>query len=541
MDGLNMTTLFSHTRRVAIALLACGAFAFATYADHHKNKTHHWPQAAGPNFNYHAKADHPPVRWSVARNENILWTTHLPEGGQSTPVVWGDRLFVMTMEPWPKESTEKPQGAGAVGHCLDANTGKLLWSVHLPGTKVMKYAGIYSDSSSASPVTDGKHVWFFNASGSMGCWDFDGHVVWTREFEPRTRHHTRQHEPILFGDTLFYVEVKNKVGANVGMHKDYAPGTDLTQYWTYIHALDKNTGKIKWVANDGTAVHSTATLGYLPNGKPALLHGRGGGHAPLEKPYGLSLTSLAPGEEGQTLWRHEIENGSSHYTSQWNQKYATWFDGPTHLVFDATTGQLLRTQNLQTNVTDYAFDEKTNAYVKRENVDVQTAQKGKGTPTTNMANLLLGDHHYFMSHDQYRLGRVNVETGRVEYIQAPLQIDRAKGQPDRMIWNPKQVTNDTLNSRGVDVGAIDPRSKGTGWGHVSAATPIAINDNIYVSTMTGLTYVLNAKAKNLNPKAILAINDLGPMGKTWSISQLAPVGNRIYAHTLKGVVCIGKE
>ncbi|MHC4993638.1 MAG: outer membrane protein assembly factor BamB family protein [Planctomycetota bacterium] len=518
------------------------ALVFLTTVNAHaENLTTAWPQAAGPRFNYHAKATAPPVSWSVARGENILWQTDLPEGGQSTPVVWGDRLFITTMEPWPGDDENPAQGAGARGYCLNADTGEVLWSVKLPGTKVMKYAGIFSDTSSPSPVTDGRHVWFFNAGGSMGCWDFDGQEVWRRRFEPRTRHHSRQHEPILFGDTIFYLEVKTKEGANVGMHKDYPAGTDTTKYWTHLHAIDKHTGKVKWIVQDGTAVHNTATLGFMRDGSPALMHGRGGGHAPLEKPYGLSLSSIAPGREGETIWRHDIAKGSSHYTAQWNAEYAVWFDGPTHLVFDTQTGEPLRRQDLQQGVTDYAFDEAKGRYVKTKNATVATAKRGNGAPITHMTNLLVGDYHYFMSHDQHRLGRVNVETGRVEYVQAPLQVVREKGAPDRMIWDPKEVTNDTRNSRGIDVGAVDKRSKGSGWGHVSAATPIAINDKVYLSSMTGLTYVIQADAEDLTPDAIVAINDLGPAGHTWSISQLAPAGNRIYARTLKGVVCIGKE
>ena len=507
------------------------------------SSTSNWPQSAGPNYNYQSSAQNPPVDWSVSRMENILWQTDLPEGGQSTPAIWGNRLFVTITKPWPEDADPnlEPEGTGAVGYCLNSDTGKILWSVSLSGTKVMKYAGIYSDSSSPSPITDGEHVWFFNASGSMGCWTFNGTVVWTREFEVRTRHHSRQHEPILYGDTLFYVEVKNKVGANVGMHKDYPEGTDLSQYGTYIHAIDKLTGKVKWLADDSTAVHNTAMLGFLPNGEPAVLHGRGGGHAPLEKPYGLSLTSLSPNAAGQTLWRHVIPKGSSHYTSMWNQRYVTWFDGPAHLVFDATSGELLRTQALQTDVTDYAFDSEAKSYVKHVHTEVTTARKGTGTPVTDMANLLVGDYHYFMSHDNFRLGRVNIETSRVEYVQVPLQVYRENGQPDRFIWEEKNVKNDTLNARGIDVGAVDPRSKKSGWGHVSAATPIAINDKVYVSTMTGLTYVLQADAKDFSPDSILAINDLGLGGHTWSLAQLATANNRIYAHTLKGIICIESD
>ncbi len=153
------------------------------------NKT--WPQAGGPSGQWIVKEGTAPVSWSVTQGRNVAWRTSLPEGGQSTVVVWNDRLFVTTNAPWPKDSEKKANGRDVVGYCLNAFNGKILWSVKLPGVRDMKYAGIFSDSTSPSPLTDGKHVWFFNASGYMGCWDLQGKAVWTRAWQPRQRHHSR--------------------------------------------------------------------------------------------------------------------------------------------------------------------------------------------------------------------------------------------------------------------------------------------------------------------------------------------------------------
>ena len=55
-----------------------------------------------------------------------------------------------------------------VGYCLDANTGKILWTVDLPGTDPVQTAGIFSDATAFAPIADGERVWFFNRCGSMG-------------------------------------------------------------------------------------------------------------------------------------------------------------------------------------------------------------------------------------------------------------------------------------------------------------------------------------------------------------------------------------
>src|SRR4051794_28963529 len=81
-----------------------------------------WPQAAGPNLNWHWDKGSPPASWSVARNQNIVWRSTMPNGGQGGITVWGDRLFLTTFEEYvegqPKFS------ANTLGHCLDAKTGK---------------------------------------------------------------------------------------------------------------------------------------------------------------------------------------------------------------------------------------------------------------------------------------------------------------------------------------------------------------------------------------------------------------------------------
>src|SRR5204863_8902382 len=114
---------------------------------------------------------------------------------------------------------------------------------------------------------------------------------------------------------------------------------------------------------DATTYYCTSVLGRLSDGTPAILHGRGGPHDVPERPIGISLTCLAPGREGKTLWRYVPEpephapvDGTTFqalYTMTWDRQYAYWFrNAPeeSHLVFDSKTGKLLRTQSLIKNV-----------------------------------------------------------------------------------------------------------------------------------------------------------------------------------------------
>src|SRR5260370_33897359 len=115
------------------------------------------------------------------------------------------------------------------------------------------------------------------------------------------------------------------------------------------------------------------------------------------------------------------------------------------------------------------------------------------------------------------LARGNVETGKGEDLEGPVAVLRHPGAPEERVYGVAVATS-TVNSRGQDVGAED-RSRTDGW-EIPAfwGSPIAVNDNIYFTTMPGITYVVNAKAKVLDENAIVAINDLGPPTRTWTLN-----------------------
>lgn len=503
------------------ALLLCHAVLAATAC------AQHWPQASGPNLNWKAEGPEPPLKWSVAGGQNILWRTTLPEGGQSAVTIWNDRAFVTTHRPMDEASDRLEPDI--IGYCLNATTGEILWTVDLPGTDPVQTAGIFSDATVFAPVTDGEHVWFFNRCGSMGCFDFAGKAVWLREYRPLARHTNRECEPILVGDKIITVEVRNKeAGQKLERHKPVPAGIEPRDVWTYLHAIDKKTGKIIWIEEAGTSVHNTPMAGQLADGRWAVVHGRGGGHDPLEKPYGVSLSLL---DSGKTLWSREILGDCSH-NSHWNERHVLWFQGTHHLVLDSMTGELLRKHDLSVGV-DF-----TDAETGRREPGIQL-KPGKRTPLTNQTNIVVGDWHYFLAHDMTAIGRVNIETGRTEYLRVPVQL--VAGPEPRRIWAKNDaILNDTKNSRGIAI-ATDKRAQGSGWGHVSAASPILVNRHLFFPIMNGTVYVIDAFAEKLDQNALIAINDLGPAGGTWTLASFSYAKGRLWMHTMKEVLCIGAK
>ena len=215
----------------------------------------YWPQAAGPHGTWGVDATDAPIHWSGARDEHFAWRTTLPEVGQGGIAVWGDRAFVTTLKP---EEGKRPDGKEVIGYCLDARNGKILWSVALPGSTASVPAYFFSDATSPSPITDGKHVWFFNACGSVGCYDYDGAKVWLREWEPTTnkRPFNKQFEPMLFGDAILNMEPRDADDPK----READP-------WNYLRGIDRKTGKPLWVADDAMTHYNTPVFGVTADGR----------------------------------------------------------------------------------------------------------------------------------------------------------------------------------------------------------------------------------------------------------------------------------
>ena len=463
----------------------------------------------------------------------------------SNVTVWGDRLFVTAHVPITTLE-EKDAVTDILGFCLDANTGEILWQVTLPGTAFISLAGGFTDGTVFAPITDGEYVWFFNRCGSMGCYDHSGTEVWLREWTPRFKHNNRQAEPCLLGDAILYVEVANKE-AGAQMRKWAAPGVqsktgtavpegvEEREVWTYIHGIDKRTGEVLWRENVGTSIHTTPVVGRLADGRMAVAHARGGPHGVIEKPYGISLTSLAPGEEGQTLWSTEFPRYDPSFACHWNERCVFGFNQGHHVVLEATTGSLLRDQPLYDDATVWKYLPEKEDWIREEHVAVKA---GKGHPNTNQANLAVGDWHWFLSHNLPYLGRVHVETGVVEYLELPAQLmpsPESRAQ-DVKLWGKGNPGNRPLNASGFAVG--DKGHNGIGWGHISAASPTCVGRYLFLPVVTGTVYVIDAEAETLSPDSIVSINDLGPGGETWSLASLTFAGGRLYAHTMREILCI---
>jgi len=149
-----------------------------------------WPSFRGPNASGVAEGQHLPDRWNGTTGDNILWHTPIPGLAHSSPIVWGDRVFVTSAISSRGNATFKPglYGDGDASddrsshkwmlYALDKRTGKIVWERvafdGVPGNK----RHIKSTYASASPATDGRIVVAWFGSQGVYAYDVNGRLIW---------------------------------------------------------------------------------------------------------------------------------------------------------------------------------------------------------------------------------------------------------------------------------------------------------------------------------------------------------------------------
>jgi outer membrane protein assembly factor BamB len=140
-----------------------------------------------------ADGQHPPTSWDVQKGTNIRWKAFVPGLAHSSPIVWGDRVFLATAVSGDPKTEFKPglYGAGTSAsdtskhswrvYCFSAQDGKLLWerTAH-EGVPAFK-RHIKSSHSNQTPAADGTHVVAFFGSEGLYCYHFDGTLLWRQD------------------------------------------------------------------------------------------------------------------------------------------------------------------------------------------------------------------------------------------------------------------------------------------------------------------------------------------------------------------------
>jgi outer membrane protein assembly factor BamB len=210
-----------------------------------------------------------PLKWTAA--ENVTWKLAMPDRSGSTPIVWGERVFLNVAE-----------GDSLALWCVERTKGTLLWKRPLGAGNVRMRK---HNMSSPSPVTDGKSVWVMTGTGMLKSFDFEGRELWSRDIQKDYGafglNWGYASSPLLHEDSL-YVQVLH------GMNTDDP---------SYVMRVDKKTGKTLWKVERPTDAVRESPDAYTT---PALLR------------YGKTLEIVVSGADyvtghdpstGKELWR----------------------------------------------------------------------------------------------------------------------------------------------------------------------------------------------------------------------------------------------
>lgn len=255
-----------------LQLVACGWAALGVAGDvedFESRRSFNWHHWRGPLANGVAPHADPPVTWD--ETTHIKWKVAIPGSGNSTPIVWEDRIYLTTAvdtqrpadaaaasasEPAAREGDAPPRrGGGMFGVrqpttvyqflvlCLDRQSGRVVWQQVV--TETLPHEGHHPDHgfASSSPTTDGKFLYVSFGSRGIYCLDLDGNVLWRRDLgQMRTRNSFGEGtSPVVHGDALI---------VNWDHEGD-----------SFIVCLDAATGEDRWrVARDELTTWNTPLI-----------------------------------------------------------------------------------------------------------------------------------------------------------------------------------------------------------------------------------------------------------------------------------------
>ena len=180
-----------------------------------------WPQFRGPTADGQSDSRGLPLTW--AEDKNIIWKTAIHDKGWSSPVIWGQQIWM---------TTAREDGKELFAVCVDRATGKIVHDLKVFDIEKPAFCIAYNSYASSTPVIEAGRVYVHFGSAGTACIDTaTGKTLWTRIDLPCNHHRAAGSSPKLFGDLLILI----------------FDGYDVQ----YVAALDKTTGKTVWKKDRG--------------------------------------------------------------------------------------------------------------------------------------------------------------------------------------------------------------------------------------------------------------------------------------------------
>lgn len=186
-------------------------------------RAENWTEFRGPTRQGHSAEKNLPVHWTTT--DNVAWKVEVPGNGWSSPVVYDGRVYLTTAVP---RSPVNPLAQSLRALCLDAASGRVIWNVEVFRQQAGPKSRIHQKNShaSATPITDGEHLFVHFGTHGTACLTLDGKTVWKTRKLVYAPNHGNGGSPVLVDDLLVVS----------------CDGSDVQ----YVAALEKSSGNIRW-------------------------------------------------------------------------------------------------------------------------------------------------------------------------------------------------------------------------------------------------------------------------------------------------------
>lgn len=290
-----------------------------------------WPQFRGIAAAGIAEGTPTPTEWDVPKGTNVLWTAAVPGLGLSSPVVWGDQLFVSAAISGKKDAGLKPGLYGDIEsvpddtshewriYCLDKRTGKILWqqTAHIGVPKIKRHTK--ATHANSTLATDGERVIAFFGSEGLHAYDLKGKRLWQKDLG------------VLDAGYYQVPEAQWETGSSPVLHDGVVVVQADVQKGSFLAAFDATNGRELWrQSRSDVPTWSTPTVHHVKGQTQLLVNGMrqagaydlktgkpvwtlsGGGDIPVPTPVaseGLVYLTNAHGSMSPVYAIHETASG----------------------------------------------------------------------------------------------------------------------------------------------------------------------------------------------------------------------------------------
>jgi hypothetical protein len=416
-----------------------------------------WPSFRGPNASGVAEGANLPTTWNAEKSQNIVWKTAIPGFSHASPIVWGNRIFVITAISTNPDAKFNPKDRGIslstddAKHtwrifALDKKTGRIIWEKTAYEGVPRAKRHVKATQANSTPTTDGRYVVALFGSEGLSCYDMDGKLVWKKDlgvlnpglWDDKNSSWGHASSPVIYRDLVivqadghqqsFIAAFNLKDGREVWRvnRGEITSWTTPTIYkgknrteliangGRFIRSYDPLTGKEIWRFADGdTQVKMQAPLVahdliYITGGYPA------GRPMYAFRPGAVGDISLQPGQETNEFIAWRSSKGSPYTPTPiiYGDLFYTCADNGVFSAYNAKTGELVYQERIPSSFSASPIAADGKLYLASQDGDVYVVKAGPkfellatnpmneplmATPAISGNNLIIRSEHYIYS------------------------------------------------------------------------------------------------------------------------------------------------